>query len=467
MIATSAARAALGLLLSIAALGCASADPRPAVESTAALVGSRGVVGLAEAHALDQEAAVARTRLLLAEPLTPAAAAETALLRSPRLRATLAELGVAQADLAQATRLANPGLSFERISGGGGRTTTVGLAADVVDWITQPLRRDLAEAEVERTKLEVGAAILQEIGRAKLALIRLQAAEAVVVRLGQVVEIDRAAADFAVALHAAGNVTALERANAEAGWAETRAELGVAQAEVASLREQVVLALGLDGAEAWSAAPLAGLPTAPPEPSVLEQRALAERLDLAAARWAVNAVERARRLRRATRWLPVGIEVGVEREKESLDGDDVRLTGPTIELALPIFDAGGASLARLDAELGRARAQLAAAEARARSEVRARSTALVSALELTSLYEQTLLPLRREVLARTLAEYNQMIVGTFEVLLAKQTEIEAERRAIEARAEAWAAATELELAVGAPLEVPFPSTAAEPSQETP
>jgi len=463
-----AARAALGILYSLAALGCASADPRPAVEATAALVAPRGVAGLAEAHALDGEAAIARSRAWLAEPLTPAAAAEVALLRSPRLRATLAELGIAQADLAQATRLANPGLSFERISGDGERTTTVGLAADVVDWLTQPLRRRLAEADLERTKLEVGAAILAEVTEAKLALLRLQADEALAARLAQVLEIDRAAADYAAALHAAGNLTALERANAEAGWAETRAELGRAEAEAARSRERVILALGLDGVEAWSAAPLAEPPAAPADAAVLEGRALAERLDLAAARWAVDAVERARRLRRATRWLPVGVEVGVEREKENGgEGSEVRLTGPTVELALPVFDGGGAALARLDAELARARAQLAAAEARARSEVRERAAALAAARELATLYEETLLPLRREVLARTLAEYNQMIVGTFEVLVAKQAEIDAERRAIEARAEAWSAAIELELAVGAPFASDVPTAPETAPEVTP
>ncbi len=452
MIANTAARAALRVLWALVALGCASTDPRAAVESTAELTTRRGVGGVAETHALGDGEALARSRVLLAEPLTPSTAAEVALLRSPRLRATLAELGIAQADLAQATRLANPGLTFARISGDGEATTTLGLAADVVDWLTQPLRRRLAEAELERTKLEVGAAILAQVAEAKLALIRYQAAGELAARFARIEEIDRAAADYATALHAAGNLTALERANAAAGWMETRAELGRARLEVARTREAVVVALGVDGVEAWSAAPLAGLPEQVLDTTTLETRAVAERLDLAAARWAVDAVDRARRLRSATRWLPVGVQVGVQSERDSGgDRGEVRLTGPTVELALPIFDSGAASLARLDAELARARAQLAAAEGAARSQVRERAAALAAARELAALYEETLLPLRREVLARTLAEYNQMIVGTFDVLLAKQIEIEAERRAIEARTEAWSAAIELELAVGAPL----------------
>lgn len=436
--------------------GCASTSPQAAVDDVASRVAVRGVVGV-EMHRADQtEKRAARERRvqeLLTSPLSPGAAAEVALLQSPSIQATLAEVGIAQADLAQATRLANPGLSFERLSGGGARTESLGLAADVVDWLTQPLRRRLGEAELERVKLEVGSALLTEIARVKLAFVELQAADQIAARLAQIEELDRAAFDYAAALHAAGNLTALERANAEAGWGETRAELLRARGEAAAKREAVVRALGFDGSESWEAAPLAPEPGAPvSDAGGLVERALAERLDLATARWAVTEIERARGIRNVTRWLPVGIEVGVARERESSPGEEsVRLTGPTIELALPIFDAGGASMARLDGELARARFQLAAVELATRSEVRERLAALLAARELAGLYRDQVVPLRREVLGRTLAEYNQMIVGTFEVLAAKAAEIDAERRAVEAIVEAWTAAIELELAAGGPI----------------
>jgi outer membrane protein, heavy metal efflux system len=436
-----------------AAAGCVTVDPSATVAATSRELAARGVAGVEWRHdEVAQAAAIARSRELLAAPLTPAAAAEVALLRSPALAATLAGLGVAQADLAQATRLANPGLSFSSLSGGGHEQVTLGLAADVVDWLTQPLRRRLAEAELERTKLEVAAAVLDQVAAAQRATIDYQAAEALVERLGIVEAIDRAAADYAAALHAAGNLTARERDNAEAGWAETTGELVLARAEAARRREALTRALGLASVEAWTAAPL-GEPAAAPEVDIptLEERAVSERLDLAAARWAVDAVARARELRRRTRWLPVGVRLGVEREREIAEAT---ITGPTVELTLPIFDGGGASLARLDAELARARAQVAALELAVRSEVRESAGDLAAALALAALYRDTVLPLRRQVLDLTLREYNQMLVGTFEVLIVKQEEIEAEKRYLEAVAGAWAARFELARALGTMLPNP-------------
>ncbi len=436
------------LLVALALAGCATAEPAATMASTAQSLATRGVAGVEWRRGDDAARdALERSRALLAEPLTLAGAAEVALLRSPELQATLAELGIAQADLAQATRLANPGLSFSLLRGGGHQQVTTGLFADIVDWLTQPLRRRLAEAELERVKLAVGTAILDQVTASRLALVELQAAEALVVRLAAIEQIDHAASDYATALHAAGNLTSRERANAEAGWAETRGELGRARAEVARRRESVVRALGLSGVETWSAAPLADPPAAPVRaPAELEEVAVGERLEIAAARWAIQALERARTLRRRTRWLPAGIELGAERER---DIDEIMLRGPTVALALPIFDSGRASLARYDAEIARARAQLVTLDLAVRSEVREKAGDLAAARELATLYGETVLPLRLAVLEQTIREYNQMLVGTFDVLIAKQEEIEAEKRYIEAAAGAWAARLALDRALGA------------------
>jgi cobalt-zinc-cadmium efflux system outer membrane protein len=162
----------------------------------------------------------------------------------------------------------------------------------------------------------------------------------------------------------------------------------------------------------------------------------------------VDALGRALALTRRTRLAPLGIEVGVEREREP---DGVDLTGPVLELRLPLFDTGKASVARLESELARARWQLAALEGQARSEVRERLAELAAGRELVALHREVLLPRRREVLQGTLLEHNQMVVGTFDVLVARQREIAAEAGAVEALADYWTAWYELERAVGVPL----------------
>ena len=433
--------------------GCASVDPRASFEEVRQTVAGRHpgeAVWIRDDEAL--AAAGSRSRELLAAPLTADAAAEVALLRNPSLQGALEELGIAQADLARATRLANPGLSVARLSDGNARRRTVAITGDLLDWLVQPLRRRAAEAEVERVRLEAGRALLETVAAARTALVRFQAGEALAARLAAIEEVDRAAADYAAALHEAGNLTAVERANAEAGWAETRATLGRARLERARRREGVVRALGLAGEEEWRAAEIAPAPAeAELDPARLEELAVAERLDLAAARWAVDALERALALTRRTRLAPLGIEVGVEREREP---DGVELTGPVLELRLPLFDTGKASVARLESELARARWQLAALEGQARSEVRERLAELAAGRELAALHREVLLPRRREVLQGTLLEHNQMVVGTFDVLLARQREIAAEAGAVEALADYWTAWYALERAVGVALAPP-------------
>lgn len=436
------------LLLAVAVTGgCTSADPTEPVTAARGLLDDRGIPEVswradadADQHALEQ------SRELLAAPLTLDSTAAVVLLRNPGLQAELAELGVAQAELAQASRLANPGISWESVRGGGESVRTVGVAADIVDWLTQPLRRRMAAAELERTKLEVAAAIFDHVLEAQAALIHAEAARMLVARLEQIERLDRAAADYAAALFAAGNLTERERGEAEATWAESAAEVARARAESFSRREDLMLALGISPVEAFEI----GVALEQPPAQVtnlpqLEQAALTLRLDLAAARWAVEAVETARRHTQRTRWLPIGVELGIERERES---SGVRLTGPTVSLALPIFDQGQATLAGHDAELVRAQRQAAALEAAIRSQVRRAGNELDTAWELVHLHRDTILPERRRGVELALREYYQMIAGTFDLVVAHQQQLAAERGWIEALEAAWLAHLDLNRAVG-------------------
>lgn len=456
---------AMGSLLAVIALlssGCATtfptADPTASVTATAETLAARGVEAADwQRTPQAEESARELSRKLLEQPLTPGLATQIVLLRSHDLQAELAALGIAQAELAQATRLSNPGVSFERLSGGGETARTSGIAADVVDWLTQPLRRRLAEADVERTKLEVAGAIFDHVARAQHALIELRAALAETQLRSEVEEAERAAADYAVALHEAGNLTRRERALIEASWLERKAELAEAGARRSRAEEALRRTLGLGSEDEWRVEPLAEPPTVAIETPVrgLEDAAVRQRLDLAAARWSMATLERARNLHRKTRWLPVGVELGIERETET---GGVRLTGPTVELALPIFDSGRASLARYDAEILRARSQLAALETQVRSEVREARDAHLAALELAELYRDSLVPLRREALELTVRESHQMLVGVFEVLAAKQDLLDAELRRLDAGRQALLAHIELQRAMGSLLETKFEST---------
>jgi cobalt-zinc-cadmium efflux system outer membrane protein len=439
----------LALLLA----GCASTDPDPAFRGVADTLRSRAGV---EARWLRSPAEGEEARRLvaglLAQPLDAEAAARIALLNSPEVQADLESLGIAQADLAQATRIANP--SFDafarRPRGGGPANVEVGVAEDLLDVLVQPLRKRIGEAALEETKLRVGDRLSRAVAEAKAALFTLQASEQLAERLGTIADLHQAAFDLAARQQKAGNVADLDLAVQQAAYEQSRIELVAARAQARVDRAALNRVLGVWGDRAgYTVAPeLPPLPESDPAPAGLETAAMANRLDLAAGLFAVDLVGRALALKKGTRFFPTGIEIGVSRER---DTDRTVVVGPTLRLQIPLFDTGRASIAKLEAQQRQSQRQLEAVAVRARSEVRAASELLAAARERDEEYERVLLPLRARILDQTLRHYNLMLKGVYDVLLARQQEIETEKAFVASRRDYWLARVELERAVGGRL----------------
>lgn len=460
---TRAALAPLGLVL---LTGCASVDPKPAFDSVAEVVTARSGAEAAWARtAAEEDAAEEAASRLMADPLDDRSAAQIALLRNRELLASIEELGIARADYAQATRIANPGFhSFRRTPDQGpGTNVEWTLVQDVLDILVQPARKRLAAVELEAAKLRLGQTMLDLVAETRIAYFELVAAEESSDRVATVHDLTAAAAELARRQRAAGNLEAREVAMFEAADAQALVDLTRAQLDESGARERLNVLLGLSGAATdWTAArQLPALPAADPAPSGLERRAIGQRLDLGAARFGVDVVGRALALKRGTRYFPIGIEVGLNQEKD-LDG--TRLRGPQLAITLPIFDTGAASIARLEAEQRRAQRQLEQLAIEIRSEVRLARDRLIGARALVETHEGSLLPKRREVLEQTLLHYNMMLLGVYDLLLARREETEAEQAATAARRDYWVARARLERAIGGSID-DAPSTPARGPEE--
>jgi len=461
-----AALAPLGLLLFA---GCASIDPRPTFDSVAETVTARSGTEPAWARTeSDEDAAEEAAARLLADPLDDRAAAQIALLRNRELLAEIEELGIARADYAQATRIANPGLhAFRRTPDeGSGTNLEWTLVQDVLDVLVQPARKRLAAVELEAAKLRLGQTMLDLVADTRIAFFELVAAEEIADRASTVRDLTAAAAELARRQRDAGNLEVREVALFEAADAQALVDLTRAQLDEGEARERLNVLLGLSGAATdWSATRhLPALPDGDPDPTGLERRAIEQRLDLGAARFGVDVVGRALALKRGTRYFPVGIEIGLNQEK---DTDGTRLRGPQIAISLPIFDTGAASIARLEAEQRRAQRQLEQLAIEIRSEVRLARDRLIGARSLVETHEETLLPKRREVLEQTLLHYNMMLLGVYDLLLARREETEAEQAATAARRDYWIARARLERAVGGDLAKPAGPLPAPPGEASP
>ncbi len=445
---------------------CASVNPRPAFEDVQRTVADRSKLQPEWARtgeeAFASERAVAK---LLAAPLTPDAAVQVAFLNNPTLQATFEEIGISQADLAQAAGIANPEVSgFIRFpSEGSGRNIEFSLVQNVFDIFVQPLRKKVAAATLEQTKLRVANEVLGVAAEVKEAFFTLQARQQLVARLVLIRDLTETAAAFAEKQHEAGTIGDLELQNRTVIHRESKVEVALAEAEVRADRERLNRLLGVWGPNTtWSiAGELPEIPEAEIPPAGLERIAVTNRQDLQAARWGVDLVGRALALRRKTRFFPVGVHVGINTEQDVI-GE--RVTGPQVALQLPIFDTGKASIARLEAEHRRAQRQLEALAVNARSEVREERDRMLAARDLTLYYRRVLLPQRQRILALTLQHYNAMFKGAYDLLLAKQAEVETEKAHLDAWRGYWVARARLERALGGSLP-PRPAAAADAAQK--
>ena len=76
---------------------------------------------------------------------------------------------------------------------------------------------------------------------------------------------------------------------------------------------------------------------------------------------------------------------------------------------------------------------------------------MLAARDLALYYERELLPQRTRILDLTLRQYNAMFKGAYDLLLAKQAEVEAEQARLDAWRDYWIARARLERAAGGTL----------------
>jgi cobalt-zinc-cadmium efflux system outer membrane protein len=392
------------------------------------------------------------TRRLLSQSLTAETAAQIALFNNPKLQATYERLGVAQAEVVQAGLLRNPKVSLHW-----GFTLTAGAVDELAGSITgafldiflMPLKKKLANAEFWRAKLEVSDAVLATIDEVRQAFYTVQASTQVVAMRQTMLEAQQAATELAVRQHDAGNLSDLDLSNEQAVYAQARLDLAHAEYRRMEDRERLTRLLGVWGHDVeYRVEPkLPEVPAADPDLVHVERLAIDSRFDLAAARADVQSASFALRVAKGTRVVS-GLDVGVQAHR---DPDGPGTIGPTIDLELPIFDQKQAQVARLRALLRAAQRRADAMAIAIRSEVREARDRLLAARMTIDTYARTLVPLRQRIVALSQEQYNAMLLGVYQLLQAKQNEIDTYRQYIEAVRDYWIARADLERAVGTRL----------------
>jgi cobalt-zinc-cadmium efflux system outer membrane protein len=439
-------------VLPLVFVGCVSTNPKAAFDDLEKRINTRSGEHVEWTENPESQELASEVAKLIQTNLTAQSAVAVALLNNRSLQAGFEEIGISQAEMAQASRLRNPEIVGSwRFPDRPPSAANVGYSAtaDILDLLTLPARKKFAARNLEQTKLRVAHEVLRLASDVQTAFYTLQAHEQFAKRLNVVVEINEAAADLSKRQHEAGNINDLELFNQQTAYAQSRLDLAQAMAQSRADRERVNRLLGLWGGQTnWK--PAEDLPALPEKELYLENiesLAVNQRLDLAAARNQAEIVASALQLKSKTRFLP-GVSVGVDTERET---DGQRVTGPTLSLELPLFDQGQPALARLAAQYRQAQRNFEALAINIRSEVREARDALIATRDTAEYYQKVLLPQRQRVLHETLLHYNAMQKSSYELLAAKEREQVAERGYVEALRDYWIARVELEKAVGGKL----------------
>lgn len=390
----------------------------------------------------------ARVAELLAAPLTASAAVQVAFLRNPQVLEAYARLGLSQADVVAASRIANLVISGSIITGEGERQAIGGIGQSLTELLMLSARKRLAAGEYERTQQLIAASLLDLIRDTEADWYRYVTAEQVSAMRAAVARAAEVSATLAQRFFDAGNVSELDLTLKRANAAQARLAALRAATDARAAKYRLQQQMGLSGTPQWRAvadlpAPVSVAHTA----EALVNRAHEHRADLLAARQEVTLLEGASSLARRWRWLG-NAEVGVQRERET---DGRVLTGPTLALALPIFNQGQAGIARAEAQLEVSRARLQALEAAADNAVRLGVERLEAAHQVAEEYRQSLVPEHEVIVKRQQELQNFMIVGQFELLRSKQQQYDAYQGYLEAVRDCWLARVELVRAVGAEL----------------
>ncbi len=406
------------------------------------------------AHEADAAALSARVRALLAKPLTVSAAVQIALFNNRALQAAFNELGISDAEVAEASLPPSPALSWQRIVGSGGFEIERQIVQNVLALLTLPRRREIAEARFQQAQARAVATTLGVSLEAARAYYGAVAANEAVKALEEARLSAESVSEVAKQLGETGAMSKLDQAREHAFYAEVSAQLASARLRQRRERERLIRALGLWGGDTKFTLPatLAALPNKPRTRAAVEQDAVRRRADLVVSRLEVDILALQLGLTRKTRVINALEVAGVSKTEKDIDpatgeADKIKRRGFEVELEIPIYDFGEARLKRAEETYMAAVNRLLARAVNARSEAREAYAVYRGAYDIARHYEREVLPLRRIIAEETLLNYNAMIRDLFALLAEARARIAANTQAIEARRDFWLAAVDLEAAI--------------------
>lgn len=397
---------------------------------------------------------------ILQSPLSLEDAERISVEANPMVKTKLANVGIAEADYAQAGRMENPGLSYERFSK---EDNSASLLFDIGGLVLMPLKRQMEARRLEAARYNAAIDVLDHVATTRKAWINAVAEKQQTALIERAVESVETSNNLTRQMTALGHSGVIEAAQSEMVVGGMQATLIKQRLAESAARESLIRQLGLWGEQARSLTLPDQLPEAPDEaldiPAV-EQKAIEGRLDVQMAKFNLEGMAKNLKLTKLNPFLSA-IELGAVREQS--EGETER--GYELELRLPIFDAGGVKTRKAKIVFEQAQAQAESTAVAAASAAREALASYRSSWEIAQHMRSQMLPLRQRISSEQLLQYNGMLISVFDLLkdLLSATNTEAEY--VDALRAFWLAETNLQsvLTGAGSAEMDFAGSAAMPA----
>ncbi len=393
--------------------------------------------------AAEQKVIASRVDELLKNELDVESAVQVALFNNKALQAALYELGISEADVVQAGRLPNPKFSMLYARNNGDYKIEQALTFNIFSLLTMPKMLEIERLNFEKTQHEVALNVLRLAYQTRLAYFNAVAASEQLAYSRQVKESAQASAEMAKRMVKAGNWNQLELAREQGFYADALLDELAAKQKQSAAHEALSRLLGVSVNQLLLQKRLPDLPKMLTDSRQFEKDAFEQRLDLQAARLQVQNLANQLGLTKTTSVINT-LELGPARVLEGRRGDAYK-KGVDISFELPLFDWGGAKVARAEAIYMQGVNRAANVAINAQSEIREAHSRYLTSYDIARQYHDEIVPLRKKVLDEKLLRYNGMLVSPFELFADARAQVASVKTYIEKLNEFWLADTALQM----------------------
>ncbi len=426
--------------------GCATLSPDGNARDLQQLVeGKTG--GVAVSPLQDPKVASEAVGELLKPPLSAEAAVRIALLNNPKLQASMATLGVSDADRVQMGRPPNPHFSIGRFTAGDTLEIERILRFDVIGLLTLPWKAKWQGQQHEMAKLMAAQEVVKLAADTRKAWITAVAAQQSALYMRDVKDAAEASAELARRKARVGNWSRLQQAREQVFLADATAQLARAEQANFSEREKLVRLMGLWGPQInfTLAERLPDLPKTVTEMGDVEAQALRARLDVRSAVTESGYVADQMGFKTVLGYFDgMSLAISSSTSFDNAEATQQARRGVELELPLPLFDWGGARNARSKAVYLQSTARVREVAVNARSEAREAYHGYRTAYDLARHYRDEVVPLRKFINDEIVLRYNGMLASVWDLLADTRQQVMSINSAIEAQRDFWLAETDLQ-----------------------